>query len=182
LAAVLLGAGVAACARPGRRADADPAERSAFDGAVRFRVPKGWAPRASILREPGSVVLARDAGRADIVIQMRSGTPGTDSLVTALESPSIGDPDRASARPVGPIAVAGLETALKRRQSGGFREEPGQEPQFFTDEFCVVPLEGRFLLLDLRLYDHSMPPPSRESDPRVADWLSFLASVRAGAR
>jgi hypothetical protein len=165
----------AACAGAARGPAAT--QLSAFGGLIRFQAAPGWTLDDRPALDDGAVVLSSGAA-ARIRLYIREGDPQKDALVQALEKAPWDAPSGGPARPVGTIRAAGTEVPLLRRVSEGVREEPGEAPTYFTDEFCVVPFGGRFLLLVFDAEDHVVPPSPDSLAARMSGWRALLASLK----
>lgn len=168
-------AGLAACAGVPKRAVVP--ETVIFDGAVSFRAAPGWTRESHSFWGEDAVVLSSGT-QSTARFHLRDGDPEKDELVVALKNAPWDAPASSPAYEVGTVRVAGTEVPLRRRSSGGIREEPGQSPTYFTDEFCVVPLKKGFLLAVFESEDHSSPPSPDTLSARDSGWRAILASMR----
>ena len=154
-------------------------ERSAFGGLLRYTVPTGWSEdRNSVLSGPNSIEFSRDgrAGDLRMSIELMQGAPADSEEVAGLMKAPWDSAVAQPAQRVGEVLISGVKTTLWHRDATpGYREEPGQSVRYSTDEFCTVPLGGRFLLL---VFSKTKNDPG-DFDLSAQDaWRSLLGSIR----
>jgi len=150
--------------------------QAAFGGLLQYRLPPGWKlDQDSFFSRPEAVEIL--AGRrSNVRMELLAGEPSRNEEVAALMRAPWDSAAPEPARRVDSVRVGGVETALWRRDSrlDQYVHEGG-EPIYYTDEFCSVPLDGRFLLFVLTA-ESSGPPGLRDGDE--AGWRTLLGSVR----
>ncbi|MFI5347208.1 MAG: hypothetical protein ACHQ51_12615 [Elusimicrobiota bacterium] len=148
-----------------------------FGGLVRYHAAPGWTRSPSSIWGDETVVLSSGT-ETTFRLHLRRGDPDKDDLVQGLKNAPW---DAASGGPAGAaetIRVADAEYPLWRRASAGIREEPGQDPTYFSEAFCVVPLSDHFLVLVFATSDARMPPSPAALAERESGWRAMLASLR----
>jgi hypothetical protein len=142
---------------------------SAFGGLVKYRAPRGWSERT---QESGVVLSSGTATK--ISIELRDGDPNSDERVTELKERPAAGMAPLPAYESGRARVAGADRTLFLRIARSSPFEPGAAAPTYTDEFCIVPMGGRFLLLAFSAEDYG--PPKKMAE-RLAAWRALLATV-----
>ena len=154
-------------------------ERAAFGGLLNYKLPEGWSvDKLSLITGPDAVELwgGLHGGERHIRIELHPGAPESSDAVAGLMKAPWDSDDARPAQRTGDVVVAGRKTPLWRRTlSPKYVEEPGQARRYYLDEFCAVPLKGRFVLLVLSIESGS---PFINDEAAERDWRVFLDSVR----
>ena len=148
---------------------------SAFGGAVLYRAPAGFKAEGggSALSRPGAVVLSSDPNTT-ITLELRDGDQASDERMAALKERAMDGAGPVPAWESGSARVAGGARPIWRRVTRGQAFEPGAAAPTSTEEFCAVPMGGKFLLLSFSAMDYGAP---KSPEARLAPWRAFLKTV-----